>query len=131
MSNEANATLPVKLSALPDSWVERIFSRMAALYGTLFSDRWRDADLSEVKAVWAEELASFSDNPECYGLALKALVDGYKFPPTLPEFVALCRASYKRPTQISLEHKLSPEEIERNKQRARQMSDRLGRRMSA
>jgi hypothetical protein len=131
MSNESNATLPVKLSVLPDSWVERIFSRMMAYYGTLFSDRWRDSNLHEVKAVWAEELASFSDNPECFKRALAAMVDGSTFPPTLPEFKAMCRANYKRPQMVAIEHKLSPEDMERNRERARQMAARLGRRMAA
>lgn len=131
MSNEANATLPVKLSALPDSWIERIFSKMSSYYGTLFSDRWRDCNLVEVKAVWAEELSSFSDNTECFGLALKAMVGECKFPPTLPEFVAICRKHYVRPKLMALEHKLTPEDIERNKERARQMAERLGRRMAA
>ncbi len=131
MNNESNVTLPAKLSVLPDSWIERIFSRMMAYYGTLFSDRWRDSNLHEVKAVWAEELASFSDSPECFRLSLAAMVDGSTFPPTLPEFKALCRTHYKRPQMVALEHKLSPEDIERNKSRAKQMAERLGRRMAA
>lgn len=127
MSNEANATLPAKLSVLPNNWIERLFSKMASMYGSLFADRWRDCDLSEVKSVWAEELASFSDHPECYGLALKAMVEECKFPPTLPEFFALCRKSYSRPQLDAIEYKQSPEEIERNKARAKEMIDHLNR----
>lgn len=129
--NEANATLPAKLSVLPDSWIERIFTRMSAMYGALFRERWRDCDLDEVKRVWAEELSSFSDNPECFGLALKAMVGECKFPPILPEFVAICRKHYSRPKLVALEHKLTPEDIERNKARAKEIVERLGRRMAA
>ena len=129
--NEPNATLPAKLSVLPDSWIERIFTRMSAMYGALFRERWRDCDLDEVKRVWAEELSSFSDNPECFGLALKAMVGECKFPPTLPEFVAICRKHYSRPKLVALEHKLTPEDIERNKARAKEIVERLGRRMAA
>lgn len=129
--NEANATLPAKLSVLPDSWIERIFTRMSAMYGALFRERWRDCDLDEVKRVWAEELSSFSDNPECFGLALKAMVGECKFPPTLPEFVAICRKHYSRPKLVALEHKLTPEDIERNKARAKEVVERLGRKMAA
>lgn len=129
--NEANATLPAKLSVLPDSWIERIFTRMSAMYGALFRERWRDCDLDEVKRVWAEELSSFSDNPECFGLALKAMVGECKFPPTLPEFVAICRKHYSRPKLVALEHKLTPEDIERNKVRAKEIVERLGRKMAA
>lgn len=129
--NEANATLPAKLSVLPDSWIERIFTRMSAMYGALFRERWRDCDLDEVKRVWAEELSSFSDNPECFGLALKAMVGECKFPPTLPEFVAICRKHYSRPKLVALEHKLTPEDIERNRARAKEIAERLGRKMAA
>ena len=134
MSNGTNATLPAKLSALPDSWVEKIFTHMAALYGSLFRERWRDIDLDDVKRVWAEELASFSDHPECFRAALKALIDECKFPPTLPEFVALCRRYYRAPKPevvAAIEHKLTPEDIERNKARAKEIVERLGRRMAA
>ena len=96
---EANESLPVKLLALPEPWVDGIFGRMSTFYGSLFSDRWRDTNLVEVKRVWAEELASFSDNPECFGLALKEMVS-CKFPPTLPEFVEMCRTKYKRPQPV-------------------------------
>ena len=70
MSQE-NVKLPAKLSALPDRWIDKIFSRMEAFYGSTFIDKWRNTDVLEVKAVWANELANFSDNPECFSKALK------------------------------------------------------------
>ena len=130
---QLNETLPAKLSTLPESWIERIFSRMSSLYGSLFRDRWRDCDLVEVKRVWAEELASFTDNPECFGLALKALIDDCKFPPTLPEFVAICRKSYRRPTEAvaAIEHKLTPEEMDLHRERVSAMAELIGRKGAA
>ena len=92
------ATLPAKLNALPSSWVDRIFGRMEALYGATFIDKWRNTDIGLVKSVWSDELTSFSDNPECFGRALKELMDVHKtFPPSLPEFVDLCRKNYEAP----------------------------------
>lgn len=125
MSNESSATLPSKLCALPDSWMERIFGHMSAYYGALFRERWRDCDLAEVKQVWAKELASFSDNPECFKTALKVLVEGHPFPPTLPEFVAICRRNYKQPKRVAIEHKLAPEELARNKARIREIAEKI------
>lgn len=93
---------PAKLSALPEAWIEKIFSHMAAFYGSLFVDRWKDCDITAVKRIWAESLATFSDNPECFRLALKALMDERCLPPTLPEFVALCRKHYTRPMPSQL-----------------------------
>lgn len=94
---QTNATLPAKLSALPEPWIEKIFGHMTACYGSLFMDRWKDSNLADVKRIWASELASFSDSPECFRAALKSVVEECKFPPTLPEFVELCRRHYVRP----------------------------------
>lgn len=102
MSQE-NVKLPAKLSALPDRWIDKIFSRMEAFYGSTFIDKWRNTDVLEVKAVWANELANFSDNPECFSKALKELMDEHKtFPPSLPEFVELCRRNYVQPSATLL-----------------------------
>jgi hypothetical protein len=82
---------------LPVSWIDKIFGHMGAYYGSLFADRWKDCDIAEVKRVWAESLANFSDNPECFKASLRSMIDECQFPPTLPEFVALCRKHYVRP----------------------------------
>lgn len=131
MDNAEKSTLPAKLPALPDPWVSKLFSHMSALYGTRFTDLWKDCDLADVKHTWAEELASFTDNPECFGLALKSLTNENRFPPTLPEFVAICRRHYKRPMPVMLEHKLSAEDIEKNRQRVKGLAEQLARGMSA
>lgn len=94
---ETKSTLPAKLSVLPESWIEKIFGYMGDYYGSLFSDRWKDCNIANVKRTWAESLASFTDHPECFRLALKSMIDECRMPPTLPEFVALCRKHYVRP----------------------------------
>lgn len=116
-------------SALHSAWVDRIFSIMLAHYGSRFADMWRDTNIAEVKAVWAAKLGGFSDRPDCLKYGLDCL-DGRQFPPTLPEFIADCRRAPK-PKVIAIEHKLSPEEIMRNKKRAEKMAKLLGRRMTA
>lgn len=75
---------------LPESWIEKIFSKFEARYGSMFHDRWKGCDLANVKATWAEELAPFAQRPEAIGHALKVLAAA-KFPPTLPEFIEACR----------------------------------------
>lgn len=93
---------------LPASWVEKIFRRMQGYYGSIWVDRWKsgesqqtpqglvDVGMLNAKVVWAEELGGFSDTPEAIGKALDAC-KGLKFPPTLPEFLALCREEAGRP----------------------------------
>jgi hypothetical protein len=91
---------------------------MAALYGSKFADLWRGTDAAAVRRMWAEKLGGFHDKPEAIKSALDAL-DERPFPPTLPEFIGLCRDAARRmgPTTAALPHKLTPEEVERNKQR--------------
>lgn len=90
MQGETNATLPARPIALPETWIGRIFGRMEDFYGARFLDAWRGTDLARVKATWAEKLAGFADQPERIGHAINAL-EHHPFPPTLPEFLALCR----------------------------------------
>ena len=72
------------------------------------------------------EIAGFQDRPEAIKAALDAL-DDKPFPPTLPEFLRACRDAAKRvgTKHFALEHKLTPEEIERNRQRIAAMRERL------
>ena len=68
---------------------------MEGRYGSMFLDRWRNCDMANVRATWAEELAGFRDKPEAIGAAIAALGDS-QYPPTLPEFLAACREAAKR-----------------------------------
>lgn len=65
---------------------------MEGHYGNLFLDRWRDCDPVNVRNTWAAELAGFAAQPEAIAKALWSLSE-CKFPPTLPEFLAMCRAA--------------------------------------
>lgn len=96
MAAAGDETLPARRCALPDMWIEKIFSIMEAMYGARFHDAWRGTDLHLVKATWAERLAAFEDEPQCIRFALDSL-DSKPFPPTLPEFIELCRQGPKKP----------------------------------
>jgi hypothetical protein len=128
MNQESNEKL-TQPSVLPAAWVEKIFATMLAHYGSRFADMWRDADIAMVKAVWAEKLGGFRDRSDCLKYGLDCL-DGREWPPTLPEFISDCRRA-PAPKVRALEHKLSPEDIERNRERARKISEALGRKLAA
>lgn len=83
----------VRPEPLPASWVDRLFARFIAFYGSQkVGTMWVDAGMDEVKSVWAEQLGRFE--PSSIAGALQRLVDGgSQWPPTLPEFVELCRQS--------------------------------------
>ena len=63
------------------------------MYGSKFSDLWAGVDSSEMKLTWGEKLAGFK--PEAIKYALDGC-DERPFPPTLPEFLGMCRDHAKR-----------------------------------
>jgi hypothetical protein len=81
-------TLPANPSA-SRSPVDELFLRLAVRYGRQWLDMWSDIPMPEIKREWASSLAQFAGYQ--VEAAIKALG---KFPPTLPEFEALC-ASFR------------------------------------
>lgn len=75
-------------AALPDEWMDRLFSRLSAMYGSKFADLWRGCNLAEVKTVWAKDLGGMSREELAAGVVG---CRGRDWPPTLPEFLKLCR----------------------------------------
>ncbi|SDH10575.1 hypothetical protein SAMN05216466_107117 [Paraburkholderia phenazinium] len=92
------------LNALPKRWIETLFSKMSAFYGARFADMWRGSKVDEVQKAWAVELFKLSREQ------LKAGSDSLTAipkPPTLPEFVNLCkqaRAEQAAHTARQIEH---------------------------
>src|SRR5574337_582914 len=77
-------------SSLPSEWIARLFSRFQAAYGNRVQTMWKDADPTEVRELWAAELASYA--AEDFRSALAAMGSVYPdFPPTIYQFRALCR----------------------------------------
>lgn len=84
-------------------WVRKLFGELQGSYGTRFLDMWRsgqtnldgdDVGLLNAMALWAEKLAGFRDRPDAIRRALDNLPP---HPPTLPEFVGLCRTNCPPP----------------------------------
>ena len=84
------ATSPDTLNALPEAWIDRLFDRFAAMYGKHWFDLWADVPMADVKAAWRADLAKVDG--EQIRKALEHCKAQCKFPPTLPEFVGLCKA---------------------------------------
>ena len=79
--------------------MRKLFGELQGNYGTRFLDMWRsgqtdtngdDVGLQNAMALWAEKLAGFRERPDAIRRVLDTLP---KHPPTLPEFVELCRTS--------------------------------------
>ena len=88
MTQKQNETSQPKSSALPDGAIDRLFHRFEAMYGAKVGEAWKGCDLRNVKAVWAETLGLFSRDQLSAGISGCM---GRDWPPTLPEFVKLCR----------------------------------------
>ena len=73
---------------LPTAWIEKLFDRMAALYGNKFADMWRGSDVAMVKELWAHELGKLTRDEVTKGAQALMTLD---WPPTLPQFIKLCR----------------------------------------
>ena len=112
---------------LPETWINRLFAHFEALYGSRFANLWQGTDIANVKRTWAEKLSGFEDKPKAIKFALDAL-DDHPYPPTLPEFINLCRTAAKRigNDKPMLEHKFTEEEMQRNRERLAQMIAGLG-----
>ena len=76
---------------IPDAWVNRIFDRMTAVYGSQkIGAMWLDADRGQVMQAWGAALARYPQNAIAAAL-LELPERPSPWPPTLPEFVALTR----------------------------------------
>ena len=76
------------LNAVPHPWVEALFAKMSAFYGSKFAVMWRGSKVEEVQREWGIELAKLSREQVKAGT--QTLIDLLD-PPTLPQFVAHCR----------------------------------------
>lgn len=84
----AETSRPTSSEALPNAWIERLFTRLSAMYGSKFAGMWAGADVTEVKRAWATGLAGYTAQELAAGLeACLAMA----WPPTLPEFMRACR----------------------------------------
>lgn len=73
---------------LPAAWVSKLIAKMHTLYGQKFTQQWAGISPEVLQAEWAEELAGFTGAELSRGLAA---CRERTFPPTLPEFMVLCR----------------------------------------
>ena len=73
-------------TALPTAWINRLFQRFDVMYGKHWREMWADVPMADVMDAWSSALVGVKG--EQIATALKACGT---FPPTLPEFVALCK----------------------------------------
>lgn len=86
-----------KRPALPPAAVERLFARFTAIYGAQkMAGVWGNVDVAERNATWSEGLSRYS--LDVVGDAVRELAgEGTGWPPSLPEFAAVCQRHHDRP----------------------------------
>jgi hypothetical protein len=105
-----------------------VFAKLRATWGTRFLALWRGSDMVEVLSTWDEALAGI--DPE---RIQRALVDcqNAENPPTLPEFLRLCRAqpagSDRTPRLEFVGTPTTREQARANLARVQQMLGTIGR----
>lgn len=97
--------------SLPKPWIDKIFTKLALVYGREFMARWDALGIpeDEVKADWAHELEGFDKWPEAIAHALKHLPADK--PPTVLQFRALCRQAPARELPQLPRPKADPEKV--------------------
>jgi hypothetical protein len=86
----SSTLMPARSTDVPQrvEVVRRLMKRLMAFYGSKFADAYGSVPMQTLEEVWAEELAGFT-MPE-----LLRGIDACRtrpWPPTLPEFMGLCR----------------------------------------
>ena len=83
--------------SLPAAWIDRIFEKLALIYGREFTNRWEGLPIADVKADWAHELAGFANWPEAIKYGLENMPPDRA--PTVLQFRDMCR---KAPAKVML-----------------------------
>ena len=126
--NMQNRESSTQRQPLPERYVAKIFQELQGNYGSRFLNQWKtgqiieggehhgkDAGIVNAMAIWGKKLAGFIDHPECIRRVLDRLPND---PPSLPQFVELCRAAPSNDAP-ALPYKPTPEDHQRMVEAAR------------
>ena len=108
--------------------IDRLFLRMASFYGRHWIAMWEGVPLDSVKSEWQEKLSGMSS--KTVFRAVDYCSENLKFPPSLPEFILLCKANTPSEITKALPRHFTSEEIEANRERIEKISTDLTRKSS-
>ena len=104
---------------MPRSWTESLLKKMTALYGERFLNQWRNVEPEDMIGTWSDALGPYCDigqdgQGQRIKWALDQLAANNPYPPTLPEFVALCRQAPRPQVKALPEPTVSDEQAAEN-----------------
>lgn len=85
MTGRLSSSTPARLA---DDAVTTVLTRLRAMHGDTFDRKWAGVSVSDLRDTWAVGLAGISGQELAAGLRAAA---ASKWPPTLPEFAAMCQ----------------------------------------
>lgn len=103
--------------------IERLFLRLASLYGKHWIDMWSDVPIDSVMDEWQSKLSGLSSKV-VFG-AVDYCAENMKYPPTLPEFLQICKAKTPQEVTKVLERKFTEDELLANKKRIEKISKEM------
>ncbi len=75
---------------IPEAWMQRLFSRLRAIYGNRMATMWGDCPEADVMDAWQDGLRFKTGDAIRKGL--EQVATAYpEWPPTLGEFLGLCK----------------------------------------
>jgi hypothetical protein len=96
---------------------------MASLYGKLWFDSWGDTPIDEMKADWIDAIRRNKISLMAVFKACDKCADeGVVFPPTLPQFIQLCKASKPSEMTKAIGRQFTQEELQKNHERMTEIS---------
>lgn len=104
---------------MPESWTESLIKKLGAMYGEKFRNQWKGVSREDMLGTWAEVLGPYCDigqdgQGQRIKWALDQLAANNPYPPTLPEFVALCRQAPRPQVRALPEPAVSDEQAAEN-----------------
>jgi len=107
-----------------EKMIDELFLKFSAFYGSQFISKWTGIDIGMVKGEWADGLEQFK--VETIIKALDYVRENNEFPPSLPEFIKICKEFKTRPGDdvVKLTHvhsPVSPEKAKENLDRIKEM----------
>jgi hypothetical protein len=77
--------------AVPEAWIDSLFTKFNTLYGARFVDFWGVVPFEEVRRAWGVELRKLS--PEQLRAGVATLTDAFPNVPNCAQFLAHCRSA--------------------------------------
>jgi hypothetical protein len=96
---------------LPMPWIDKLFLKLAAVYGREFTNRYNGVDPAQVKQEWAECLSPFTKRPDALRFALDHLPSDRS--PSMLQFRDLCRQAPRDNANALPEPKTAPEIVDK------------------